>query len=58
MILVLLALALLAVVMIGNHWAQEARDRALRSLPVGPVPAVDAGGCLLAHEQAEVVGGW
>ena len=56
--LVIVAAILLATVMLGNHWAQDARDRALRALPVGPVPAVDAGGCLLAHEQAEVVGSW
>lgn len=58
MILVLLALALLAVVMIGNHWAQEARDRALQSVPRGTMPAIDAGGCLLAHELNAISSGY
>ena len=56
--LVIVAAILLATVMLGNHWAQDARDRALRSLPVGPVPAVDAGGCLLASEQDQISRGW
>lgn len=56
--LVIVAAILLATVMLGNHWAQDARDRALQSVPRGTMPAIDAGGCLLASEQAEIVQRW
>ena len=52
--LVLIAAGLLAALMLGNHWAQEARDKALRAIPRGASPPIDAGGCLLASEQADL----